>query len=123
GRRPMEHSIVPGRPRRRPEWKLSTPAGRTWAGPVEALPPGDMWETLEPRVMLSASPAWSGREMAVSAALASISTTRSTAPIYLPSVSSLPGTFVPAVATSNALIDLDLFRADGRFAGIDGRGF
>jgi hypothetical protein len=58
--------------------------------------------------------------------LGGITTDGSDAPIFIdgtPVVSSGSGAITPQDAQSNSLINLDAFRADPRFAGIDGSGF
>ncbi len=91
------------------------------------------FERLERRDLLSVSPVVSDYDFAsglgyddphVVSAIAAITTTNSQVPIHLYGIGpSMADAILPSTAQSQSLINLDDFRSDVRFAGIDGSGF
>jgi len=87
---------------------------------LRAFPPSFL-ETLEGRVLMSASLSATAQEL-----LGRVTTTGSTAPIHLPQQPVLAiddAAISPSTTASGPLINLNDFRADSLFAGIDGTGY
>lgn len=113
---------------KRPSAELLMLAGRPLAAPPQVRSCDTrgydtLWETLEPRVLLTTAPLVLGHRAAINQAVSQITFSASSEPVYLPSVSNLSGTFTTSTAAATSLISLDQFRNDARFTGIDGSGF